>query len=125
MPSKKTSSFIERYQRRAARRAGRRGAGFVEAVVVISTLTLGLVALMYVRDLYVKQLGAARLTRAAVIAHSMAGCKTNQPRDWLAKDLDGYTTGGTTQDQQSARGRENGSTASGTGTAKADKLVQR
>jgi hypothetical protein len=125
MPCKKTSSSIEPRLRRGARSATR-GAVFLEAIVVISALTLGLIALVYVRDLYVKQLGASRLTRAAVIAHSMAGCKTNQPRDWLGKDLAEYTTQGVNQDQQSARGKDNGGAPAGAGdSAKASSLLQR
>jgi len=121
MPCKMTSSFTEaRVPRKATR-----GAVFVEAVVVISALTLGLIALAYVRDLYVQQMAVARLTRAAVIAHSMAGCKTNQPREWLGKDLDGYTAQGGSQEKQSARGKDNGGAPSGTDSAKASNLVQR
>jgi len=49
-------------------------------------LTLGLLGLRYVHELLqLKQLGAMRLGRAAVIAHSMAGCEANQARDWLGK----------------------------------------
>ena len=122
MRYKPTSSFIEA---RAARR-GTRGAIFVEAVVVISALTLGVIALAYVRDLYVQQMAVARLTRAAVIAHSMAGCKTNQPREWLGKDLTPYTVQGGGQEKQSARGKDDGGgAASGTGSGKASNLVQR
>jgi len=106
-------------------RLRQRGAVFVEAIVVISALTLGVIALAYVRDLYVQQMAVARLTRAAVIAHSMAGCKTNQPREWLGKDLAGYTTQGTNEERQSARGKDGGGAPSGTDSAKASNLVQR
>ena len=119
-----TSSFIELPRRHAAR-ARARGAVFLEAIVVISALTLGLIALSYVRDLYVEQMAVARLTRAAVIAHSMAGCKGNQPREWLGKDLASYSTQGANQDRQSARGKDNAGTPSGTNSAKATNLVQR
>jgi len=114
----KTSSFIER--RGARSRA--RGAVFVEAVVVISALTLGIIALAYVRDLYMQQMAVARLARAAVIAHSMAGCKSNQPRDWLGEDLAEYTSGGANQDRESARGKDG---LGGADSAKASKLMQR
>jgi hypothetical protein len=124
MPYKKTSSSTEPRLRNAAR-ADERGAVFLEAIVVISALTLGLIALTYVLDLYVKQMAVARLTRAAVIAHSMAGCKGNQPREWLGKDLSNYTTQGANQDRQSARGRDNGGAASGANSARARNLVQR
>jgi hypothetical protein len=124
MPCTKTSSSIEP-RRLFAARSGARGAVFLEAVVVISALTLGLLALAYVRDLYVAQMDVARLTRAAVIAHSMAGCKSNQPRDWLGKDLGQYTTQGANQDRQSARGKDDGGAASGANSAKANNLLQR
>ena len=123
MPCKKTSSFTELRGLRPARRSAR-GAVFLEAIVVISTLTLMLIALVYVRDLYVEQMAVSRLTRAAVIAHSMAGCKGNQARQWLAKDLAAYTAQGENQDSQSARGKDDGGT-SGPGSAKANNLVQR
>ena len=115
MPYKKTSSFTERRQR---------GAVFIEAIVVISALTLGLLALVYIRDLYVKQLGVSRLARAAVIAHSMAGCKTNQPRDWLGRDTAGYTASAANRDQQSAAGKNGGSTPSTSG-GRAGNLIQK
>src|SRR3954464_5353524 len=102
MPYKPTSSFIDA----RARRRRTRGAIFLEAIVVISALTLGVIALAYVRDLYVQQMSVARLTRAAVIAHSMAGCKTNQPREWLGRDLAEYTSEGSNQDPQSARSKD-------------------
>jgi hypothetical protein len=98
---------------------------FLEAAVVISALTLGLIALAYVRDLYVQQLGVSRLTRAAVIAHSMAGCKSNEPRQWLGRDLAEYTTEGANQDRQSARGKDSGGPPAGADSAKASNLVQR
>jgi hypothetical protein len=119
-----TSSFIERRPAHPGRRSRARGAVFVEAVVVISALTLGLLALDYVRDLYLKKLGVSRLARAAVIAHSMAGCKSNQPADWLGRDLADYTTQGANADQQSARGTDGGS-ISATSSPRAQGLMQR
>jgi hypothetical protein len=120
MPYKPTSSFIDA----RATRTRTRGAIFVEAIVVISALTLGVIALAYVRDLYVQQMTVARLTRAAVIAHSMAGCKTNQPREWLGRDLASYTVQGGDQEKQSARGKDSGA-PSGMASGKASTLVQR
>jgi len=126
MPCKKTSLSTERSAQRAQRRVRRaRGAVFLEAVVVISALTLGLIALVYVRDLYVKQLAVSRLARAAVIAHSMAGCKTNQVRDWLGKDLAEYTPTGENRDSQSARGKDNGTASAAGDSGKASNLLQR
>lgn len=123
MPYKKTSSFTD--SRRTAQRTRARGAVFLEAIVVISALTLGVIALAYVRNLYVRQLTVARLARAAVIAHSMAGCKTNQPREWLGRDLAEYTSAGNNQDSQSARGKDAALPATSPNSSKANNLVQR
>jgi len=117
VPYKKTSSCIERP------RAQARGAAFLEAVVVISALTLGLIALVYIRDLYVKDLGAARLGRAAVLAHSMAGCKGNEPSSWLGRDANGYVVQGGGQAQESAHGKDDNQPAPS--SAKASGLLQR
>ena len=120
----KMSSCIEPRRAPGSRRSAR-GAIFVEAVAVISALTLGLIALAYVHELYVKKLGVSRLTRAALIAHSMVGCKGNSPRDWIAKDLGKYTAKGANQDQQSASGKDNGGAPAGGDSAKANGLIQR
>lgn len=69
-----------------------RGAAFVEAVLVISALTLALTGLVFFRDLYLTQLGVQRLARASVMAHSLAGCKGNAPRQWLGRDLGAYVS---------------------------------
>jgi hypothetical protein len=82
-----------------------RGAVFVESVIVISALSLGLLGLVFFRDFYVKQLGAMRLARASVIAHSMVGCKANAPRDWVGRDLGNYVTTKPEQDKRPVRGK--------------------
>jgi hypothetical protein len=99
VPYNKMSSCTER-------RRAQRGAIFVEAVIVISTLTLCLLGLCYVRDLYVRQLGVSRLARAAVIAHSMAGCKGELARDWLREDVGRYELHEPNQEQQAAHGKD-------------------
>jgi hypothetical protein len=81
----------------------RRGAVFVEALVVISALSLGLSGLVYFRELYLHQLSALRLARAAALAHALAGCKDNTPARWLGKDLADQRASGSGQDKQSAR----------------------
>lgn len=119
MPCKKTSLCIDPRRRQ-------RGAIFVEAVVVISALTLCLLALCYVRDLYVRELGVSRLARAAVIAHSMTGCKTELPRDWLARDLGKYELHDPNQEQQTARGKDSASAPAPTPrTSRAGGMLQR
>ena len=124
MQCKMTSSFIEPRGLQVAR-CHARGAVFLEAAVVISALTLGLLVLSYVRALYVEQMAVSRLARAAVIAHSMAGCKSNQPREWLGRDLAEYTMQGESRDSQPAQGKDNGGAATAPSSAKANNLVQR
>lgn len=90
--------------RAPARRAVRRGAVFVEALIVVSILLLGLMGLMYFRDVYLTKLRVHRLARAAVLVHGMAGCTNPEtPRDWLgAGDLEGLTGGAADASSQRA-----------------------
>lgn len=98
----------------------------MEAVVVISALTLCLLGLCYVRDLYLRQLAVSRLARAAVIAHSMAGCKGELPRDWLGKDIGRYGIADPSQDSQTARGKDSGATpTSAASGSRAGGILQR
>jgi hypothetical protein len=85
-------------------RAGARGAVFVEAIIVISALSLGLVGLVFMRDAYERRLGALRLARASVLAHSMAGCKANQPSAWVGPDLGRYAAAESEPQRNTARG---------------------
>jgi hypothetical protein len=85
-------------------RARRRGAVFVESLIVISALTLGLSGLVYFRDLYLRQLSALRLARGAALAHALAGCKEDAPASWLGRDLADYRVSGAPPERQSARG---------------------
>lgn len=86
------------------RRARSRGAVFVEALVVISALSLGLAALLYFRDLYLRQLSAARLARGAALAHALAACESNAPAEWLGRDLADYRSLSPRQERQLVRG---------------------
>jgi hypothetical protein len=72
-----------RSERRVRGHARERGAAMVEAAIVISLLTLGLMGLMFFRAFYVKELIAARLARASVLAYSMSGCDDPVPKDWI------------------------------------------
>jgi len=81
-----------------------RGAAFVEALIVISALTLGLVGLSFFREVYVRQLVAMRLARASVIAHALAACKANEPKQWVGRDLDVYTSDAPGAERETARG---------------------
>jgi hypothetical protein len=85
-------------------RASRRGAVFVEALIVSSALSLGFGALVYFRDLYLRQLSAQRLARGAALAHALAGCKSNAPERWIGRDLADYRSNTPRQTRQSARG---------------------
>lgn len=85
-------------------RARSRGAVFVESLIVISALTLGLGSLVYFRDLYLRQLSALRLARGAALAHALAGCKDNEPASWIGRDRADYRVSGAAPDRQAARG---------------------
>lgn len=89
--------------RRSARRRAR-AAVFVEALVVISTLSLCFAALVYLRDLYLRQLSAASLARSAALAHALGACKSNAPEQWLGRDLAGYRSHTPRQQRQPVRG---------------------
>jgi hypothetical protein len=83
-PNSRLDSVVRSQRRR------QRGAAMIEAVLVFSVFILVLIGMVYFRALYVKKLGAQRMARAAVIAHSMAGCKENPVRNWLSRDGNGY-----------------------------------
>jgi len=56
------------------RRMRERGAVFVEAVVIISFLTLALLGITFFHKLYVQKERSARLAGAAAIAFAMGAC---------------------------------------------------
>lgn len=85
------------------RRRLERGAMLVESLVVSSCFILGLLGLIYFKELYLKKLGTQRLSRAAVIAHSMVACKGNQPGQWLGRDTLDYDVGGANASNATAR----------------------
>lgn len=98
--------------RQVPRRSRARGAVFVESLIVISALSLGLVGLVFMRDAYGKRLGVLRLARASVIAHSMAGCKANQPSAWIGPDLQRYSASDAEPEATTARGAQTQTTTS-------------
>lgn len=61
--------------RGAALRRGARGAVFVEALIVISSLVLFFIGIVYVGHLYAQQLHVLRATRAAGLAFATSGCQ--------------------------------------------------
>jgi hypothetical protein len=67
-------------------RRRRRGAVFVEAVIIITSFVLFLMGMMFFRRVYANKLLAMRAARGAPLAHAMGGCKTNEPQAWLQRD---------------------------------------
>ena len=100
-PTSVTSAVL----RRARQRRSRRGAAFVESILVISALTLGLLSVVFFRDLYEKKLRAMRLARASALAHAMIGCTNDAPRDWIGRDLERFRATTAEQERQPARAR--------------------
>ncbi len=88
----------------ARRRARARGAIFVEALVVISALSLCFAGLVYFRQLYLRQLSSAQLARGAALAHALAACKSNAPEAWLGRDLADHRSLTPARERQPARG---------------------
>jgi hypothetical protein len=84
-----------------------RGAAMVEAAIVISILTLGLMGLMFFRYYYVKELTASRLARASILAYSMSGCDGQEPKDWIGtNDRIDLTVSAPDADSQPATGKD-------------------
>lgn len=67
-------------------RSRRRGAIFVESIIVISFFTLCFLGVMYFRELYVAKIRVQRLARASAMAHAMGACKVDATAG-LEKDL--------------------------------------
>lgn len=103
LESERRSSTARRPGGWAAKRA-RRGAMMVEAVVVISCLTFGLVGIEFFRLFYLKGMTAARLARGGLIAHSMAACE-GSTEDWIGqKDLGKFTVSTPSPQDQASQG---------------------
>jgi hypothetical protein len=62
---------------------------FVEAAIIVCTMTLFFLAIIFFRNFYERQISTAHLARGAALAHSMGGCEENEPRAWIARDLGG------------------------------------
>lgn len=66
------------------RRARKRGAILVEALIVISFLIMGFMGLIFFRAYYTKTLAATRLARGSILVYSMTGCgDSNHPSVWI------------------------------------------
>ncbi|MBF5066787.1 hypothetical protein G6O45_26600, partial [Salmonella enterica subsp. enterica serovar Istanbul] len=55
-------------------RKARRGAVFVETIVVLSFFTLCFLGVVYFRELYLGKLHVQRLARASALSHAMRAC---------------------------------------------------
>jgi hypothetical protein len=81
-------------------RRGARGAAFVEAIIIISSMTLMLLGMVFFRTFYLRQMRASRVARATVMAYSMGGCIDKPPPQggpggpsaWAGPDLDKSAT---------------------------------
>jgi hypothetical protein len=78
-------------QRRVRRSPAARGAIFVEAIIIIASMTAMFLGLVFFRVLYVNATITSRLARGGAIAYSMSGCDKILPKDWIAKDAKKYT----------------------------------
>ena len=68
------------------RRAKKRGAIFVESIIVISFFTLCFLGAMFFRDLYVKKARVQRLARASAMSYAENAC-TGDPKAGLDQDM--------------------------------------
>jgi hypothetical protein len=88
------------------RRIKQRGAVFVESLIVISVFTLAFIALVFLRDFYVKELAALRLARAAVLSYAMTACdesRDNDPATWIGeRDRGNFQLGNPGHERQNA-----------------------
>jgi hypothetical protein len=82
------------------RRRHARGVIFVEAVIIVSTMTLIFMAVIFFRQVYVKKVRTQSLARAAALAYSMGGCENNDPTAWAGRDLGDAAPSARTDDQQ-------------------------
>jgi hypothetical protein len=110
----------------ARRSRSRRGAAFVEALIVISMLTLGFLGLVFFREMYVKQLRVTRLARASMMTYAMTGCgNDNQPSQWVGRrDLGTITAANASSNNQTAVPRNPGP-APATGSGKGASVLGR
>src|SRR5215475_1782024 len=103
-----------RAPRATIRTTARRGAIFVEALIIIASFTLMFMGMVFFRMLYVHSTITSRLARGGAIAYSMSGCDSVTPKEWIGRDAkkynvlqpnppssDSVATGETTQAQKS------------------------
>ena len=95
-PTTRATSPGRGQSRYARRRAGKRGAVMVEALIVISLLILGFMGLVFFRGYYEKTLQATRLARGSIIVYSMTGCteNTNEPAGRIRRARRGLASRG-------------------------------
>jgi hypothetical protein len=114
-------SHPSRLRRSVRSNARLRGAIFVEAVIIICTFTLLLMGAIFFRELYVKKIRTQTLARASAIAYSMSGCESNDPRQWLGKDLGNNNPSNKTDDERAVP--KAGSSLGATGSDKASGIL--
>lgn len=107
------SPFAVGRRARVAKRL-QRGAMMVEAVVVISSLIVGLCGVEFFRLFYLRAMTSARLARGGLIAHSMMACE-GSTEAWVGqKDLRKFTVSTPDATKEPARGTpEQSATPSG------------
>ncbi len=79
-----------RAPRTTIRTNARRGAIFVEAIIVISSFTMMFIGMVFFRMLYVHSTITSRLARGGAIAYAMSGCDSVTPKDWIGPDAKKY-----------------------------------
>jgi hypothetical protein len=69
-----------------------RGAIFVEAIIIIASMTMMFMGLVFLRMLYVHAAISSRLARGGAIAYSMSGCDSVAPKAWIGTDAKRFYT---------------------------------
>jgi hypothetical protein len=110
------------------RKTKRRGAVFVESLIVISMFTLGFIALVFLRDFYVKELAAMRLARAGVLSYAMTACdenRDNDPGTWIGqRDRGNFQLGSPGHERQNASDSNTSRSVSGSDQQSSDILSE-
>jgi hypothetical protein len=131
MPTCARTSLLRDQPRRTAlvRRGRSRGVVFVEAVIIVTTMTLFFMAIIFFRSVYVKKVRTQSLARASAIAYSMGGCENNDPTAWAGRDLGGNAASSRTDEEQIPKQNPEGYTPepkpTGDGTEKAEGIMDK
>ncbi len=87
--------------RSSRRRASRRGAAMVEAIVMISMFIMFFLGMVYFRSMYQQKLKVQRLARAAAVSYALAACN-GDPLASIKADLGTATDNNSGQQQGGA-----------------------